>query len=282
MWKLGINDAAMHLAWSPDGTVLAVVTQPGALPENSVMEVNVSTGKVSTLIQRNQHDLFGAPRYALDGESIYLSVMSVNPSGLWSLDRTDKNMVYVGPGFEIALAPGGTYTATVLAPIAGRPDTAWTIRVEGAQSASIPISSTLDIAFDRLSWSPNGHYLAYSYSADIPGPPREPGPLRLFATVDELPLYWPDDASGYVEPSWSPDGNYLAVLQPVNPTGSGRLVIWNLANGCRETLGTVEELLHPVWAPQTNQIAFIYKFDVYIVELQAARDAGWLQEVCEN
>jgi hypothetical protein len=74
----------------------------------------------------------------------------------------------------------------------------------------------------------------------------------------------------------------LATLEPDNPTGSGNLVIWGLESGCREILRNIEGLRSPMWSPTSPQIAFTFRFDLYILDLQAARDAGWMQLVCDS
>ncbi len=200
------------------------------------------------------------------------------------MSMADSGFTFVRPGYQATLSNDGKWLAVFVGPSNEMKQNQWAIQVwptgNDPASQTIPISSTGQVFLFGMSFSPDGSMIAYSHSQDAGSLPYPPGTLRVLAWKSGSALRPIDGATNYIFPAWSPDGKSLATIRQTSAIFLGKLVIWDLASGCRDELMGVDNIGFAAWSPDGGKIAFSHFAEIYILDIQEAQKAGRFAQIC--
>jgi Tol biopolymer transport system component len=122
------------------------------------------------------------------------------------------------------------------------------------------------IQYDSMTWARNADLLALSYEPRdrIDGSQPINRDIHVIDTNGHHEVVIATEADE-TSPTWSPDATMLAYGR-----GSYRkstLWVSNADGSCSVQLLDVEGVTDPTWSPDGTRIAFIYNFDLYVLDL---------------
>ncbi len=237
--RAGALGTGYQLAWSPDGSILAV----GA--DSLAVLVDVDTMAVA--------DVFGGDRihrfWPASGQIYYEGVASINWDSndrlvvgghheildatvmTWTPQTGAEWYVLPGTGQEFVLSPDGQLLASEGFDTPNEFNL-WEVR-SGALLRTVEPQSCRG-----LTWSPDGTRLVCRHNEQIVVFDVDTGqPVGVFPQYLQYPAV-----------AWSPDGVYLAI----NPLLEGYIIVWDVE---RDEHYTLEGIDRPSWSPDGQWIA---------------------------
>jgi TolB protein len=256
------------ISWSSDGTELALTRTVGdsnLLPEGYVYIIDVEGRDPWILTQTEADGEFMAPAWHPSSDQLAVYSNGWEPRGIWLTDA-ERNQIpsFLGEGTDCAWAPNGEQIA-----IANPLFHSYTLylldTLTGEQREVFQVSERGSYPDGRgISWSPIGNLVAFSFGMEA---------------LDTTSIYVLDLASGQsrllveggqnVSPSWSPDGTMLAFAGGES-WHQQTLIIIRMDDGSTMRPLSVEGITSVAWSPDGNKIAFVWKGDVYTIDLEVA------------
>lgn len=280
------------LAWSPDGTRLAVATfrfgAPASLGTYAV-EVVGADGTGRTALAADQAKGVTLGGWAPDGRS----VLYHTASGSYGFETSMYTAGLDGGGARriapaVSLVPGAPGPAgPAWAPDGARiafqsshETTArgYAYRVYAMAPDGSAVARLVDQDTRAYAWAPDGARLAFS--APRPGDPRgDPRAdlLVVAAAPGSAPARLTDQAVGRAQPVWSPDGTRIAFAS--GPQGEADLYVINAdGTGLRRLTTAAGDDVGPAWSPDGARLAFASarggRWDLFAVGADGAGEAN--------
>jgi TolB protein len=240
--------------WSPDGTKIAFIDQPGTIGTLYVM--NAAGGAVRQVTD-GQFDARW-PSWSPDGRSIAFEHTIATASGASSeidvvnVDGSGLRRV-VSDGAEPAWGPGGKKIAFT------RPGPLGNERIHIVSPDGTGVQLVADPhdeceAYVEPTWSPDGEYVAFAAT----GVGGECG-FRVFigasrgygAKVRVLAGGW------YEQPDWSPDGKRIALVRYPPAGGDPYYTVGIFDLRKSRLVGSLRAGWHPRWSPDGRSLVFV-------------------------
>jgi Tol biopolymer transport system component len=223
------DPANLGMAWSPDGTQMAVVSIRGPDNDRNVYVLDLATGELTSIGEPGAY--FGASWQPLASEPV--TPAPINDPVVTSTIPRDAIV------FSSSTAEGAQTNLFFVSPDGG--------------SASPVTDVTPGMAADEAGWAPDGIHLAF-----VMGPAR-----HLNAYAGDANLYVLDLSTGALvqlteglataSPSWSPDGQRIAFVAGQGTT----LDVINLDGTGRHTVASARGYYQrPAWSPDGSVITF--------------------------
>lgn len=220
-----IND----VAWSPDGTRLALVFRRDDLSDNhtdSVLQVR-DTASWKVIWEYQERTVRGFDPYAITWSPDGTLIAAVHSDTVQYLDALSGHLLYAWPSIGIWSADA-RFHATSLTETQGQrmviQVVAWEART-GKKVFQKEISQDR-LDYPRIAWSPDGTRLAV----------REQQQIQVWALQTMKLLFTCQHVEGDIYAvSWSPDGRYIVARKNPNQTDTSprvaQLQFWNAHNG---------------------------------------------------
>ncbi len=290
-----------HLAWSPDGKMLAFMQGNQPMEAAQLVLLDISTGNLKKLGDK-QWNYDSPNQWSPDGTQI---VVTKNDE-LWLIRTTDGNSTYLTKGEGASWSPDGQMLAVFRSPLSGGPSNYFQIAFisrDGEEKNAItagaipaprptPTPQPTDpnnheflitrgyesSYFMGMAWSPDGQSLVYS----IVSPEEDRG--DLFVIQRDGSGQHRITPTGYsTEPAWSPqDDRILYVFaSPYNIPGD--LFMTTSMDNCHLRLTTGGGVSAPSWSPDGHRIALTAFGYIYILDVEKyLTDEYFDPQQCKN
>jgi Tol biopolymer transport system component len=256
--------------WSPEGTQIVGVKQSFSRNESAVYIVDFKSGKAKPII--NTFGMIGPEAWSPDGSQIALFANGAEKfsNGIWIFNIKDNSSYSVGAGDSAAWSPDGKqlviYSCT---------PQIWLAEIElfdfTTKNRTKLYSQEKCRKDAYLSWSPDGKFLAFSYSLDNPA-------KKLTNTVYILDISSRQIKSipgaGNWSPAWSPDSKIIVfvkenglALTDVTGTCVKELTSLGISSG----VGTVS------WSPDGTKWVISSLDGLFIIDVQVVMGEGFLE-----
>lgn len=215
--------AFRNLAWSPDGSQIAVSLFGDAAASPGLLVWNVQTGATQHLPLKSGYNTWGGVSWSSNGEYLaadiaqtaYTDPLSQSGIIVWKVATRQvvlqKNTGSV-PDINVTLAwqPGTLNVAQIGVVKTGNSYASTIFLVDGITGKilnhlTVPVS-------DVLTWSPDGKYLAYTSPADVDNGNTA---QILDASTWKVVYTYQDEKNIINELAWSPDGHSIATGETV-------------------------------------------------------------------
>jgi TolB protein len=267
--RLALGDPA----WSPDGRQIAVVDVQGPHAEmQQIYVVDIASGELRRVTDDEPEGVNAAPTWSPDGTRLGLTSDEFGRLGVGYINLESNELVWVADSGELEWLPDGQRVAF----LAGQEEgthikTGIGIAVRDLNTRITRLiwhDSTEYVHFDSMEWARNAELLAISYEAhdqlegwdslnhDIHVIDLEGNHNVVVATEE-------DETS----PTWSPDARFLAYSRGDN--NNSTLWVSTADGSCAVQLLDVKRTTDPAWSPDGKRIAFMYAYDLYVLDLTA-------------
>ncbi len=231
--------------WSPDGAKIAFSagvpgTGMGDIGTSNVYVMNADGSGLTQLVRSGW-----APTWSPDGSMIAFVRVTVASNMVYLMNADGSDVQSLGPGTSPTWSPDGARIAFI-----GRAGGIKVIDASGSEQS--PVQASSDVY--ALTWAPSNRQIAYTSRAGYP--------LTIY--VEQLGASAPTSLGRGWAPAWSPNGRRI-IFVCCDPGPHG---IWVMnADGTQRMLLTrgLEESQDPIWSPDSNQIAFVSKGDIYVM-----------------
>jgi TolB protein len=188
-------DLDSQLAWSPNGSRIALSRLDDAVRNYRIYTVKASGGGLRVLTEGRR------PDWSPDGRTIVFDTGTGLPPfvpgvGVVNADGTDARLL-ANSGTQPRFSPDGTQIVFI------RSGDIWTMNVDGSDQKQLTQASRADFA---PVWSPNGRMIAFS---------RGTSKSQIYVMnadgSDQRPLA--PSSANELDPDWSPDGKRISFAQ---------------------------------------------------------------------
>lgn len=270
-------------AWSPDGKQIAVVNVKGPNAETLEMYlVDVTTGALRQITDAEPLGQNGAPSWSPDGNRVGLYSNEFEQAGVGYLDLESGDAVWIAASGELEWLPDGHRVAFLTASEEGTQSgggIAIAVRdLDTGLTSLIWHNSTNYVYFGSMEWARNADLLALSLEAreDTEGWETFNRDIHVIDTSGHHEVVIATEADE-TSPTWSPDATMLAFGK--GEYNESTLWVTNADGSCSVQLLDIEGITEPTWSPDGKRIAFIYSFDLYVLDLTVEPIAQRLQEL---
>ncbi len=171
------------IAWSPDGTRLAVVLWDSKDKKATLGILDVNSGDLSTIMEGDQYIGNIAWSPAGDRIAFYLENTANTSSDIYTIDATGQNLVQLTHGNDEVtwLDPSWSPDGSTILSAGVESNTIQLYNIDPNSGDSRPLTSTTDIYKRNPYYSPDGSIIAYTGSVVLQGVAVSADALHQFA-----------------------------------------------------------------------------------------------------